>query len=242
MDWFKHWFGTRYYTVLYGHRDDADAGEWVKAILERWQLPRGAAVLDLACGRGRHARHFVEHGMHVLGVDISERSISEARVLVPDAKFKVADMRFPVAVNTYDGIVCLFTSLGYFESTADDQQVFDAVMTSLKPGGRFVLDFMNTESVLRGLVGEEVMERQGIRFHIERELVNDVLLKRITVSDGSEIHRFEERVQALRPQQLEEMALNAGLLIDARTGGSSCEPFDAEHSSRYVLWAHKPRA
>ncbi len=242
MDWYKHWFGTRYYTVLYGHRDDQDAGEWVTAILDRWQLPQGAAILDLACGRGRHARHFAEQGMRVMGVDISEESIKDARALVPGAEFKVADMRFPVAPNAFDGIACLFTSLGYFDTTDDDQLVFDAVATSLKPGGRFVLDFMNTQCVLRDLVEEEETEREGIHFHVQRELVNDVLVKRITVTDPSGVHRFEERVQALRPQELEHMAMKAGLVVEDRSGGSSCGSFDPHRSARFVLWARKPNA
>lgn len=240
MGWYRHWFGTRYYSLLYGHRDDADAAEWVGGILDRWQLPTGSSVLDLACGRGRHVRHFMEKGLHTTGVDISEASIADARTMLPGADLRVGDMREPVAQGAFDGICCLFTSLGYFDTTADDQQVFDAVATALKPGGRFVLDFMNTVCVLRDLVGEERLEREGVRFHIQRQLVNDVLVKRITVNDGEEVHRFEERVQALRPDELEAMAVNAGLEIEGATDGPSWDPFDAQRSARFVLWTRKP--
>ena len=240
MGWYRHWFGTRYYSLLYGHRDDADAAEWVEGILERWQLPTGSSVLDLACGRGRHVRHFVDHGMLTTGLDISEASIADARVMVPAADLRVGDMREPVARNAFDGICCLFTSLGYFDTTADDQQVFHAVAAALKPGGRFVLDFMNTLSVVRDLVGEEMLEREGVRFHIQRQLMDDVLVKRITVSDGDAVHRFEERVQALRPEEMEAMAVNAGLVIEETTDGPAWDPFDAQRSARFVLWARKP--
>lgn len=240
MGWYRHWFGTRYCSLLYGHRDDADAAEWVDAILGRWGLPPGADVLDLACGKGRHVRHFAGRGMRTVGVDISEASIAAARALVPHAEFHVGDMREPMAGRAFDGICCLFTSLGYSDAVADDQRVFHSVAAALRPGGRFVLDFMNTGTVLRGLVGEEEVRQAGVRFHIRRELVDGVLVKRITVHEGDEVHRFEERVRALRPGELEAMAINAGLVIEDRTDGPVLDPFDPERSGRFVLWARKP--
>ncbi|WKZ66413.1 MAG: methyltransferase domain-containing protein [Flavobacteriales bacterium] len=242
MGWFKHWFGTPYYKLLYGHRDDADAQAWVEAILGRWRLPEGAGLLDLACGRGRHARHFAAHGIKVTGCDLSEESIAEARAAVPQAEFLVHDMREPIAGRRFEAICCLFTSLGYFERLEDDQRVLDAVAAMLVPGGGFVLDFMNTDVVLRDLVPHEEVERGGVRFRITRCLQADVLVKRIEVLDGEAVHRFEERVQTLRPAVLEGMATGAGLRIEDRTDGPLLTPFDPDRSPRFVLWCRKPPA
>jgi cyclopropane fatty-acyl-phospholipid synthase-like methyltransferase len=85
MAWFKHWFGTPWYALLYGHRDELEAKAWVDCILDRWALPPGSRVLDLACGRGRHVRWMQEAGMQATGVDISEESIDHARRSVPGA-------------------------------------------------------------------------------------------------------------------------------------------------------------
>lgn len=242
MGWYKHWFGTPYYKLLYGHRDDADAAAWVDAILERWQLPKGSSLLDLACGRGRHARWFHARGLQVVGADISAESIAEARTDVPGVEFLVRDMREPISGKRFDAVCCLFTSLGYFDSLADDQRVFDAVSTMLNPGGRFVVDFMNTEVVLRDLVKREVVEASGIRFRIDRQVEGDVLVKRITAEDGGCQHVFEERVQLLSQEQLERMAVQAGLIIEDRTDGPEPSPFDPGRSSRFVLWTRKPGA
>lgn len=242
MGWFRHWFGTPYYKLLYGHRDDAEAAAWVMAILERWHLPAGSCVLDLACGRGRHARHLVQYDLRVSGLDISTESIAEARAAVPEAEFHVHDMRQPMADARFDAICCLFTSLGYFDDLADDQHVLDAVSAMLNPGGRFVLDFMNTPLVLRELVEEEVVEAGGVTFRITRRLAGDVLVKRITANEAGCEHRYEERVQALLPEQIEAMAVRAGLVIEDRTDGPEPQPFDPMLSQRFVLWARKPHA
>lgn len=239
MGWFKHWFGTRYYSLLYGHRDEEDAKAWVGAILDRWTLPRGSRLLDLACGRGRHARCFAEAGLNVTGVDISRSSIEEARQLVPEGHFEVHDMREPFRPGTFDAVCCLFTSLGYFEDLEDDHRVFQAVAAALKPGGLFMLDFMNTELVLRDLVPTETIAKDGVEFKVTRTLTDGVLVKRIAVRDGCDDHVYEERVQALTPVQLEEMARAAGFTIEDRTDGPELTPFDPLHSQRYVLWMRR---
>lgn len=241
MGWFKHWFGTRYYAVLYGHRDEDDARRWVDAILDRWRPASGVALLDMACGRGRHAAFFAEAGLRVTGIDISAASIEEARRNVPNAEFAMHDMREPFRAGTFDAVCCLFTSLGYFDDLEDDKAVLRAVYTALKPGGRFVLDFMNTAKVIRELVTEEHLTRDGIGFALRRTLEEGVLVKHITVQDGPECHRYEERVQALTAEQLEHMALEAGFEVEDRTDGPMPTPFDRELSDRFVLWLRKPR-
>ncbi|HRH69999.1 MAG TPA: hypothetical protein PLB89_10870, partial [Flavobacteriales bacterium] len=49
----------------------------------------------------------------------------------------------------------------------------------------------------------------------------------------------EERVQALTPVQLEEMARAAGFIVEDRTDGPELVPFDPQHSQRYVLWMRR---
>jgi len=242
MGWYRHWFGTPYYKLLYGHRDEAEAQAWVEAIMSRWDLRPDARVLDLACGRGRHARWFAAKGLRITGADISEESIAEARIAVPEAEFLVHDMRDALSRERFEGICCLFTSLGYFDDLADDQRVMDAVSAMLVPGGRFVLDFMNTPLVLRELVETEAITAGGLTFQVQRKVEGEVLVKRISVDDAGCSHAFEERVQALMPSQIEAMVVKAGLEVVDRTDGPDPLPFDPDRSARFVLWARKPLA
>ncbi|MBL8003316.1 MAG: class I SAM-dependent methyltransferase [Flavobacteriales bacterium] len=240
MAWYRTWFGTPYYKLLYGHRDHDDAQAWVRTILGRTGAAPGAAVLDMACGRGRHARWFVDAGCRVTGIDLSEESIAEAKREVPDADFRVHDIRMPFADRQFDLVVCLFTSLGYSADVDDDRRALRAAFAALRPGGWFVLDFMNTARVLKELVEAECVRSGGIRFTITRGLEQGQLVKRIAVKDGEEEHLFEERVAALMPEQVEALVRDAGFVVHERTDGPDPEPFDAARSHRLVVWAQRP--
>ena len=130
MAWYRTWFGTPYYKLLYGHRDEDDAEVWVSTILRRCEAGPGTTVLDMACGRGRHARWFAEVGCDVTGIDLSAESIAEARHDVPSAHFAVHDIRVPFASAAFDLVVCLFTSLGYFEDEDDDRKALAAAFAA----------------------------------------------------------------------------------------------------------------
>lgn len=240
MGWYKSWFGTRYYALLYGHRNERDAQVWVDAILDQWSLPQGALILDMACGRGRHAAWFHERGMQVTGIDISAASITEARELHKGADFQVHDMREPFALQRFDAVTCLFTSLGYFDTIDDDRKVLQAAYRALKPGGHFIIDFMNTPRVLRNLVPEERLEHEGVQFRIERWLEGSTIVKRIGIQDGPHAEVFEERVQALLPDAIEALATEAGFQLMDRTDGPLPLQYSPEHSERCVFWMKRP--
>lgn len=240
MAWYKEWFGTRYYTLLYGHRDQHDAQHWVTAILQRLQLRPGQALLDLGCGRGRHAAGFARAGVDVTGIDLSEASIREARAFVPQAHFFVHDMREPFATGRFDAVVCLFTSLGYSGSREDDQRALDNAALALRPGGWLVLDLLNGAYVRHALVGMECLFEKGVRFTIDRCVEGDDIVKRIDVDDHGEVHHFTERVHAWSATEVLGLVKHAGLVPDEPTAGPDPAPFDPERSPRIVVWARKP--
>jgi 2-polyprenyl-3-methyl-5-hydroxy-6-metoxy-1,4-benzoquinol methylase len=53
-------------------------GEAPSAWVRRWShlVPAGGAVLDVACGHGRHMRWFAQRGHPVTGVDRSPEAIA----------------------------------------------------------------------------------------------------------------------------------------------------------------------
>ena len=77
---------------------------YVDRVLEG--LPTGARILDLGCGTGEPvAKHVVERGFHVTGVDESEQMLKFARQAVPEAEFILADMISAELAGPFDGAV-----------------------------------------------------------------------------------------------------------------------------------------
>ncbi|MGK0407390.1 MAG: hypothetical protein ACJAZH_001209, partial [Roseivirga sp.] len=54
-NWFKKWFNTPYYHILYKNRDDTEAKLFISKLLKEFKPNKDSHFLDLACGRGRHA-------------------------------------------------------------------------------------------------------------------------------------------------------------------------------------------
>ena len=81
-DWFADWFDTSYYHTLYKNRNLVEAELFIQRLIQRLPLKEGDRVLDLACGKGRHAVTLSECGFDVLGVDLSPNSIIDAKNLV----------------------------------------------------------------------------------------------------------------------------------------------------------------
>ncbi|MFZ1687827.1 MAG: methyltransferase domain-containing protein [Flavobacteriales bacterium] len=237
--WFKEWFGTPYYALLYGNRDEQEAKAQVDGALALTGLKPGDHVLDMACGRGRHVRWFTERGMRVTGFDVNADAITAARRAAPGADLHVHDMRAPFAEGAFDLVVNLFTSFGYFEKRSDDLLVLRAVHTALKPGGSLLIDFMNTPKVIAGLVAKEERAVGEVRFTMTRRVHEGMVEKSIRVSDRGIKHQYMERVMALTPEEIVSMAEQCGFRVAGRFGDFEGNPYDVERSERFVLWVKR---
>lgn len=73
------------------------------------QIPQAASIVDLGCGTGRFARLLYDDPARTgsyIGIDFSEVAIEEARRYVPQAEFRVADLR-DCEIPEADIYVCL---------------------------------------------------------------------------------------------------------------------------------------
>ncbi len=74
------------------------------------RLPIGADVLELGCGTGVLTTNRLATRFAITGVDISERSITQARRNVPEATFvhaNMTDLDFPP--DTFDGVLAFYS-------------------------------------------------------------------------------------------------------------------------------------
>ena len=104
-------------------------------------------ALDAACGTGRHARHLVELGHGVVGVDASPEMLARARESLPEAVLREGDLNsLPLESASVDVVV---SALGV-EHVEDLDQAIRELSRVLRTGGRMVLSDLHPAAVALG--------------------------------------------------------------------------------------------
>jgi SAM-dependent methyltransferase len=214
-DWWQTWFGPGYlavYDAFLAERTPVEVDQ-IEALLQLRPLRR---ILDLPCGQGRHAIELARRGYQVTGVDLSQYMLGVARERAEAAGVRVrwlaGDMREPLAGETFDLVLNLFTSFGYFADEADDRRVVRAAASMLGPGGRFLLEVINGERIMGNFQEREwftigqtaVMERRSLDVAARRMVVERTVSS--ATGDGTSVHA----VRLYRGQDVETMLAAAG--------------------------------
>lgn len=240
-EWFTNWFNSPYYNLLYKHRNQEEAHQFIDTLLAYLQPEPGDCVLDLACGNGRYARYLAEKNLMVTGLDIAQANIQYARQYENEhLSFFQHDMRQPYSVNHFNYVFNFFTSFGYFNTETEHETALKHIARSLRPGGTLMMDFFNTDKVLKQLVEWEEKEIDGIRFELSRKLDEfGYIVKDIQVYHDNKNLNYRERVRAYRLKDFDRMFEKAGLQIQAVFGNYALEAFNADDSDRLILIAKK---
>jgi len=230
-DWFESWFDTSYYYILYAHRDYSEAQKFIQNITTVLNLKKDDILLDLGCGKGRHAIYLNSLGFNVVGADLSKNSIQYAKQFENKSlKFIEHDMRKPLK-STYNAIFNLFTSFGFFEDDNEDIAVLQHIKNALKPNGVAVIDFMNVEKVISNLVPEETQTIKGITFKIRRYVQQNFIVKEINFDD----HTYYEKVKILDLPKIKKYLSAVNFKIKHIFGNYQLENFNQKTSDRLIL-------
>jgi SAM-dependent methyltransferase len=244
-EWFSTWFDSPHYHRLYAYRDDAEAEGFTDALVGRLRPRPGSRVLDLGCGAGRHARQLASKGYDITGIDLSARSIAEARKAErPHLRFRRQDMRVPFGSRNFDYVFNLFTSFGYFEAPGDHETVVRNIAAALKEDGRLVLDYLNVRYADAHLTPREEKTVNGVAYRITRWVDGGFFLKRIVMDDGGPGSPVQhvERVARFTLGDFDRMFGANGLTIEEVYGSYELGPYDALTSPRLILVARKTAA
>jgi len=240
MSWFVNWFDSPYYHTLYKNRDEKEAQVFIDNLISHLQIPKGSKLIDIACGKGRHAKYFNKKGMNVKGVDLSTNSIAFAKKDENSTlQFAVHDMREIYQENSFDVVTNLFTSFGYFEKDEDEQKAITAMANNLKSEGILIIDFMNVKKVIANLVLNEQKVIDKITFNIKRKVESGHIIKDIEIIDSSKKQKFQEKVKAITLADFSEFISGAGLKIIDIFGNYKLEDFNATSSDRLILICKK---
>lgn len=237
--WYKNWFSSPYYYILYSQRNTAEAEGFINHLVKFLHLPKEARLLDIACGRGRHAIYLNQKGFNVTGIDLSVANIAFARTYENEKlHFFVHDMRQLFYQNHFDTALNLFTSFGYSEEEEEHLKTLKSFNRTLKPGGLLILDYFNSCKVVRNIVSDEQRTIDNIDFRIRRLVEGNRVIKQIDFTDGQHYH-FRESVRLFTFDDFERLFNQSGFVIDSYFGSYQLNPFDQENADRLIFICKK---
>ncbi|WP_347374802.1 class I SAM-dependent methyltransferase [Aequorivita sp. Q41] len=234
-NWYASWFNTRYYHLLYKDRDHREAALFMNKLTTYLKLQEKDTILDLACGKGRHAKYLYKQGFNVTGIDLSKESIEYAKQYEkPGLHFEVHDMCLPYP-KKFDAVLNLFTSFGYFKNEIDNLNTLKAIKSELNNTGNAVIDFLNVELAIKNLVPTEQKIVDGIVFHIEKYLEDGYIIKNIQFNDNGKDYFYTERVKALTLEDFKAYFKEANIKLKQTFGNYQLEEFNKDTSERLIL-------
>ena len=79
MEWYQDWFNSKYYHILYKHRDNTEAELLIDKLLNIIRPNKNYTFLDLGCGNGRHSIYLNKKGFLVDGIDLSKKKYTTSK-------------------------------------------------------------------------------------------------------------------------------------------------------------------
>ena len=240
--WYHDWFNSPYYHRLYRHRDEQEAAAFIDRLVQHLNPPPGSRMLDVACGKGRHAVQLARLGFDVTGIDLSGESIDVAKQSEgPNLQFFRHDMRQPFYLNYFHYAFNFFTSFGYFDTWREHAAAIRSIAGALKPDGVFVLDYINAGPLGNTQALETTEDIGGVEYRIAKWSDASHLFKRIRVHDAANgvEGEFTEQVARFSLADFRELFAPFGFRITETFGGYTFAPFDPLHAPRLIMVAVK---
>lgn len=261
-NWWQKMFDQKYLDTYLGNLTPERTKEETDFIVKAAQLKSSDEILDLACGHGRHSIELAKRGFaHITGLDYSEvfidKAVEDAGQAGVDVRFLRGDMKELPFDGEFDTILLLFTAFGYFDDETN-KSVLGQIHKSLKPEGRFYIDVISAEAVIRRFEREAVQDPDIGLPKIARQVEMSGHLTDETEwfdSDKQVIHSHREwrdsgakkeydyYLHVYTMSQYEQMLAEAGFVIDGTWGDTQGNPFDSDDAShRTIILARKNKS
>ena len=214
----------------------------VDVIEEVLRLRPCARILDVCGGHGRHALELARRGYRYLTVlDYSDFMLDRGRLEAVASGLSVTfcqgdaqAMALPAA--SFDVVLLMANSFGYFIDAADDHRVLAEVARILTADGRFLLDLIDRDMALRHFCPESWHEAtDDIVVCWKRELVHDVIrVRELVLSRATGLLRdraYAERLYS--PESIHQLLTGVGFRDIVIQHGAFV--YDPDQSTDYGL-------
>ncbi|OGL40574.1 hypothetical protein A3J32_03125 [Candidatus Saccharibacteria bacterium RIFCSPLOWO2_02_FULL_46_7] len=258
-EWWRSAYTKRYFETRPSARISAEqTAKDTAFIVKSLNLKKGAKLLDLGCGHGRHTIALAEHGYAVTGLDYSpdfiEIARKEAKAKVVSAQFVQQDMREITYETEFDAVINFFSSFGYFKNDEDNQLVLRKISKALKPGGILLIDLNSLGRTLRRYIvnGRYDEKRQvftltrdrlfptGQKGHLQLDFDPKTMKSSWTYyrSENGKTQQDGGEIRVYSLAEIIHLLKEVGLEFDEAWGSYELEEFTSI-SPRMILKAHK---
>ncbi len=171
-------------------------------------------LLDAGCGSGEHAWLFGRRGFDVVGLDRSESMIRAAKERFHGGCFVHSDWDRYAPETPFDGIVCLFGSLGYRLADHRVRRSLRAFRKLLRTGGTAVLELWHSEPFARLPAGAR--QRSPNSRHAWRVVRGRPTVVRMDTTYLTEHGPIRDRhfLRTFRAEEIAQLARECGFLVE----------------------------
>lgn len=201
--WWESFYDEHLADVLLDRTEPGEVDRVADVLVVELGLVPGKTVFDQCCGTGRIAWALAQRGLQVLGIDLMAGYVARASTSGPTVgtspRFETADAFEYRAHPTCDAAFNWWTSFGYAPDDDTNLAMLVRGRESIRPGGRYVLDFMNVPGLYRGFRPQEVTHAGDVLLLRESslDLVANTIHKEWTYifTDGRRVrHRTSVRL------------------------------------------------
>nr|MDO8081193.1 methyltransferase domain-containing protein [Candidatus Freyarchaeota archaeon] len=236
-DWWRRIFNYLYLKTDGDVVDDQNITRYeVDLFSSILKLSQDDRILDLCCGQGRHSLELARRGFKfVEGLDRSNYLIQKAKAQAKKEgltiRFREGDARkLPYSPDTFDVVIILGNSFGYFETIHDDLRVLKELSRVLKPWGKVLIDVADGEYMKKNfqprswewvdkkhfVVRERSLSADEQRL-ISREIITNI--EKGSIADqfyAERLYTKESLTSLLQQAGLSDIAFHGEILTDSQ--------------------------
>ena len=235
--WWNDFFED--FRPVFNTKPQKETNAEARYFIKKLNLKKSSTFLDCAVGIGRMAIPLAKQGIKVTGVDITPSYLAELKEKTDKLRLPIKlfhnDMRRINFDNEFDAAGNLWTSFGYFEKESDNLLVLKKMYKALKAQGKFVLQTINRDWIIRNFESTGWSEYKGLKilekreFDYRRSIMNGTWT---FIKDGQE-KLFVAKIRIYSFHEIAAMFEKVGFVDIAGYGNIKDDPIT--HNNRNMI-------
>ncbi len=163
---------SEYYDLLYKNKNYFNESQFVLDTLNSHSSSKVNSILELGCGTGGHATHWLPKIESWTGVDLSSSMLGKCRRNLKLFESKISLVETDITKlslnKKFDGIVSLFHVASYQDTNEKLDDFFRVASEHMKEGSIFAFDFWHGTAVLTDKPKAKLLEVSNDHVRVTR--------------------------------------------------------------------------